>query len=109
MPDGYFFNSKFMGSSQFWQGLHKVKHLFQWGGIGKWVRSPLLERMKDTWTGDIPLSIRFPGLFNRCAQPDNRIVDMLTNGEWELVFRRSLYGEEIRQLMGGAAGGTERA
>ena len=33
-----------------------------------------------------------------CAQLDNRIVDMLTNGEWELlVFRRSLSGEEIRQ------------
>ena len=57
-----------------------------------------MERMKDTWTGDIPLSIRFPGLFNMCAKPDNRIVDMLTNGEWELlVFRRSLSGEEIRQ------------
>jgi len=37
-------------------------------------------------------------MFNMCAQPDNRIVDMLTNGEWELlVFRRSLYGKEIRQ------------
>jgi len=33
MPDGYFFNSKLMGSSQFWPGLHKVKHLFQWDGI----------------------------------------------------------------------------
>jgi len=33
-----------------------------------------------------------------CAQLDNRIVDMLTNGEWELlVFRRSLSREEIRQ------------
>jgi len=33
-----------------------------------------------------------------CAKPDNRIVDMLTNGEWELlVFRRSLSREEIRQ------------
>jgi len=26
-----FFNSKSYGSSQFWKGLHKVKHLFQWG------------------------------------------------------------------------------
>ena len=44
------------------------------------------------------MRIRFPRLFNMCAQLDNRIVDMLTNGEWELlVFRRSLSREEIRQ------------
>jgi hypothetical protein len=36
-------------------------------------------------------------MFNMCAQPDNRIVDMLTNGEWELLVFRSLYGKEIRQ------------
>ena len=29
--DGDFFSSKSKGSSQFWQGLHKVKHMFHWG------------------------------------------------------------------------------
>lgn len=31
MPDDNFFNSKSRETSQFWQGLHKVKHLFKWG------------------------------------------------------------------------------
>jgi hypothetical protein len=31
MPDGNFFKSKSRGTSQFGQGLHKVKHLFKWG------------------------------------------------------------------------------
>lgn len=35
MPDGNFFNSRCYGASQFWQGLHKVKHLFKWGAQHK--------------------------------------------------------------------------
>jgi hypothetical protein len=31
MSDDNFFNSTSHGSSQFRQGLHKVKHLFEWG------------------------------------------------------------------------------
>lgn len=27
----FFFNSNNLGASQFWKGLHKVKHLFHWG------------------------------------------------------------------------------
>jgi hypothetical protein len=33
MPEGNFFKSKTRGTSQFWQGLHKVKHLFKWGQL----------------------------------------------------------------------------
>ena len=35
MSDGNFFSSKCKGTSQFWQGLHKVKHLFKWGAMHK--------------------------------------------------------------------------
>jgi len=28
-----FFDSNVKGNSQFWQNLHKVKHLFKWGAI----------------------------------------------------------------------------
>jgi hypothetical protein len=31
MPEGNFFTSETRGVTQFWQGLHKVKHLFKWG------------------------------------------------------------------------------
>jgi hypothetical protein len=30
-----FFYSKINGGSQFWKGLHKVKHLFKWGAVFK--------------------------------------------------------------------------
>jgi hypothetical protein len=33
IKDGNFYGSKIKGASQFWKGLHKVKHLFRWGGI----------------------------------------------------------------------------
>lgn len=33
VPEGNFFISKNIGASQFWQGLHKVKHLFKWGAV----------------------------------------------------------------------------
>lgn len=35
MKSGNFFFSKTKGSSQFWQGLHKIKHLFRWGATFK--------------------------------------------------------------------------
>jgi hypothetical protein len=31
MQDNNFFGSTQKGASQFWKGLQKVKHLFQWG------------------------------------------------------------------------------
>jgi hypothetical protein len=31
LREGSFFESNTRGSSQFWKGLHKVKHLFKWG------------------------------------------------------------------------------
>ena len=31
MREGCFFESSAKGGSQFWKGLHKVKHLFKWG------------------------------------------------------------------------------
>jgi len=31
-----FFDSNVKGNSQFWQNLHKVKHLFKWGLFLEW-------------------------------------------------------------------------
>jgi hypothetical protein len=35
MTKGNFFLSTARGTSQFWKGLHKVKHLFKWGAVNK--------------------------------------------------------------------------
>jgi hypothetical protein len=33
LGDNSFFDSKAARGSQFWKGLHKVKHLFKWGAV----------------------------------------------------------------------------
>lgn len=35
MRQGNFYTSSAVGSSQFWKGLHNVKHLFKWGAVHK--------------------------------------------------------------------------
>jgi len=52
-----FFNSTMQVSSQFWQGLHKVKHLFRWGAIHKVENGRHTLFWLDTWVGDSPLKI----------------------------------------------------
>ena len=54
MPDGNFFNSKYKGTSQFWQGLHKVKHLFKWGALYKVGDGSLTAFWDDVWLGQSP-------------------------------------------------------
>jgi hypothetical protein len=46
MDEDGFFGSKTKGVSQFWQGLHKVKHMFKWGAV-KWEALQILERLLD--------------------------------------------------------------
>lgn len=58
-----FFSSKTKGASQFWQGLHKVKHLFKWGvtltvGDGRNCRF-----WQDSWLYEVPLKIHCEDLF----------------------------------------------
>ena len=69
MPDGNFFNSKSKGTSQFWQGLHKVKHLFKWGALHKVGDGFLIAFWGDVWLGPSPLKTQFPDLFNYCEDP----------------------------------------
>lgn len=59
MRYGNFFDSKVVGSSQFWQGLHKVKHLFKWGAIYKIENGKLCKFWQDYWITSAPLKIIF--------------------------------------------------
>ena len=53
MLGGDFFKSKSMGTSQFWQGLHKIKHLFKWGAIHKVENGAKTSLWNDVWIGDV--------------------------------------------------------
>jgi len=89
-----FFNSKSRGASQFWQGLHKVKHLFKWGAIHKVRDGSQTFFWLDTWLGDSPLKIQYPTLYSISRDPNAMVADIYYGGEWTIDFRRSLSSTE---------------
>uniref|UniRef100_A0A0A8YYV5 Reverse transcriptase zinc-binding domain-containing protein n=1 Tax=Arundo donax TaxID=35708 RepID=A0A0A8YYV5_ARUDO len=62
-PHGNFFKTEAKGGSQFWKGLHKVKHLFKWGATFKVGNGTCVSFWDDIWVGHTPLRIQFPKLF----------------------------------------------
>jgi hypothetical protein len=90
MPNGNFFQSKTRGASQFWQGLHKVKHLFKWGAVYKVHNGEKISFWEDVWLGDVPLKIQFPTLFSFCEYHLVSVADSYDEGEWSIDLRRVL-------------------
>jgi hypothetical protein len=97
MPNGNFFQSKTRGASQFWQGLHKVKHLFKWGAVYKVHNGEKISFWEDVWLGDVPLKIQFPTLFSFCEDHLVSVADSYDEGEWSIDLRRALTTEEAGQ------------
>jgi hypothetical protein len=86
-----FCQSKERGSSQFWQGLHSVKDLYEKGnghlvGSGKQTRF-----RKDVWLDECPLKVSFPKIYSICNDQE---VSVQTAGEmaWNFSYRRC-FGE----------------
>lgn len=75
MGSGVFFNSKVTGSSQFWRGLHKVKHLFKWGAIFKVGNGRLCKFWQDCWAKGAPLKIMFEGLYKLVRDQEASVAD----------------------------------
>jgi len=94
MPDGDFFKSRSTRASQFWQCLHKIKHLFKWGAIHKVGNGAKTFFWNDVWIGNVLLRINFPELFSMSRSPNARVSDILSNGAWDISFRRSLIPSE---------------
>jgi len=87
-----FFGSPYNGTSQFWKGLHKVKHLFQWGAEYIVRKGDRTRFWHDAWIGGMPLKIQFRGVFEVCQKPDAVVRDFRREGEWDIPLRRSLHG-----------------
>lgn len=98
-----FFNSKVKGSSQFWRGLHKIKHLFNWGAIFKVGDGRNCQFWQDCWLLNVPLKIAFADLFGVTRDPFCFVADCNEGGEWFVEFKRSLSTQEYanwEQLLG---------
>src|SRR6185312_6695268 len=94
MPGGNFFDSKSRGSSQFWQGLHKIKHLFKWGAIHKVRDGKKTSFWRDVWCGEVPLKTQFPELFKICRDPTAWVCECWDVDGWNISLRRSLTAGE---------------
>ena len=76
-----FFGSPYNGTSQFWKGLHKVKHLFQWGAEYNVRKGDRTRFWHDAWIGGMPLKIQFRGVFEVCQKPNAVVRDFWREGE----------------------------
>lgn len=95
MEGGNFFNSKTKGVSQFWKGLHKVKHLFKWGVIFKVGNGLNCRFWQDCWLHDVPLKIYYEDLYKMVRNSNCVVADCWVDQDWFVDFRRSLTNEEF--------------
>jgi hypothetical protein len=94
-----FFSAQAKGSSQFWQELHKIKHLFKWGALFK-VKNGLNCRFwQDCWLQDVPLKIAYGDLFCFARDPECVVVDCWVYDDWFMNFRRALSINEYNRWL----------
>lgn len=93
---GNFFESLGKGGSQFWKGLHKVKHLFKWGAIHNVESGKQTKFWSDVWLGEVPIKISYPELFEISSEPEATVAEVNKEGVWLIYFRRALTSEQMR-------------
>lgn len=64
------------GSSQFWKGLHKLKHLYQWGAKYRVHKGDKARFWHDSWIGSIPLKIQYNLLFDICENQNALVLEV---------------------------------
>jgi hypothetical protein len=92
-----FFSSKCKGASQFWQGLHKVKHLFKWGAIFKVGNGKNYRFWQDSWLHDVPLKIYYEDLYKMVRDTECTVFECWVDQDWFIDFRRSLSSIEFQR------------
>jgi len=99
MPEGSVFYSNIKGSSQFWQDLHEVKHLFKWGAIFRIGDECHCKFWLDGWLHEVPLCISYDDLFKMVREPNSFVADCLDEGQWVIEFRRTLSVSEYNRWL----------
>ena len=84
-----------MGGSQFWHGIHKIKHFFKLGAKFHLGLGDRILFWSDLWLGEAPLCDRFPRLFEISSDPNLSVAQAYQSGSWDLQFRRSFGPQEI--------------
>lgn len=97
MPDGNFFTSRSIGTSQFWQGLHKVKHLFKWGANYKVKDGRMVSFWDDPWIGDAPIRVLYPTLYSYCNNKQSTVKECSHGENWTIDFNRSFNAYDWEQ------------
>jgi hypothetical protein len=85
-----FFDSTGRGGSQFWEGLHKVKHLFKWGATFKVGNERLCYFWEDCWIQEVPHKIMYNDLYRLVRNPNCFVNECWEDDTWRVDFQRSL-------------------
>ncbi|XP_071683729.1 uncharacterized protein [Lolium perenne] len=93
-PVDQFFSSTAVGGSPFWHSLHKLKAVFKQGARFFPGSNSDVRFWTDHWTGEEALSVRYPRLFQICADPEISIERAYEGDGWRIFFRRSFGQEE---------------
>jgi hypothetical protein len=96
----WFFGSKINGASQFWKGLHQVKHLFKWGAVFQVGNGKLCRFWEDSWAHEVPLKILFSDLYKLTRDPFCYVNDCYEDGNWFVDFKRCLSSQDYDRWLG---------
>ena len=97
MQHNNFFGSEVKGSSQFWKGLHKVKHFLKCGAEYRVFKGNKARFWHDSWVGGMSLKIQVNNMFNICSEPNMWVNEAWDGSDWVIPFRRSLHGELVME------------
>jgi hypothetical protein len=92
-----FFSSKTERSSQFWQGLYKVKHLFNWGATFEIGNGNDCLFWQDCSLYDVPLKTYHEEFYKMARYPTCSVSDCWVEQDWFVDFRRALSSEEFQR------------
>nr|XP_051211639.1 uncharacterized protein LOC127329136 [Lolium perenne] len=96
-PVDRFFSTSPVGGSPFWHSLHKLKAVFKQGARFFPGNNSDILFWTDHWTGEEALSVRYPRLFQICADPEITVERAYEGDGWRIFFRRS-FGQEESNL-----------
>jgi hypothetical protein len=88
MRHGDFFRTVGKGS-QFWRGLHQVKHLFKREVVHKVSNGELTNLWDDVWVTSASLRVCFPKIYGICRDV-NISVAQGAEMDWQFLLRRQL-------------------
>ena len=91
------FASNAVGGSQFWRSIHKIKKYFKLGAKFLVGSGSKVFFWEDWWTGESPLCIRFPRIYDISSKQDILISQAHSTEGWHLQFRKTSWKEELQQ------------